>query len=233
MRVRTLVSEPSTTYSRPSVTVDIAVFTMSGGTLKLLLIQRGASPYLGHWALPGGFVDVGNGRTEQGESLEDAAHRELEEETGLARGTVYLEQTQTFGSPYRDPRERVITVAWTALVPPGRIEDTQAGTDAANAEWYALDALPPLAFDHSEIVEHAIQRLRSSLEQSPVGLELVPPMFTIAELRAVHECILGAPLDPGNFRRQFLKWEAQGHIAPTDGKRKTTSKPAQLYSRSQ
>lgn len=230
-RVQNPVSEHLRQYTRPSVTVDLVVFTMSHETLNLLLIQRGTAPYLGHWALPGGFVNVGNGHTEQGESIEDAAHRELEEETGLPRRTVYLKQLKTFGAPYRDPRERVITVAWTALVPPNRIREIRGGSDAKTAAWYAVNKLPSLAFDHLDIVEEAIQHLRQTLQHSPVGLELVPEQFTIGELRAVHECILNAPLDKGNFRRQFLRWVEQGDLKAIDDKRKTASKPAQLYVR--
>ena len=122
-------------YPRPAVTVDLVIFSVASGRLQMLLIQRAESPFQGHWALPGGFVHVGDGIVEQGESIEDAAHRELAEETGLARGSVFLEQLQTFGKPYRDPRARVITVAWTALIPPDRIPEVKAGSEF----WYAED----------------------------------------------------------------------------------------------
>jgi len=211
------------------VTVDLVVFTVVDGALQILLIERGEPPFKGHWALPGGFVQVGDGIEEQGESLEDAAHRELAEETGLARGSVYLEQLQTFGKPYRDPRARVITVAWTALIPTDRVGDVRAGSDAANTRWVAVDRLPPLAFDHGDIVALAVSRLRKSVVQGPVGFELVSDAFTIGDLRAVHEALLGAVLDPGNFRRQFLRWGDEGRLTKALGKRKTASKPAQLY----
>ena len=216
-------------YPKPSVTVDLVVFTVVEGVLKLLLIQRGEPPFKGHWALPGGFVGVGDGVVEQGESVEAAAHRELAEETGLERGSIYLEQLQVFGKPYRDPRARVITVAWTALVPADRVNEVKAGTDAAEANWFTVSALPPLAFDHDDIVRVAQRRLRETVSYGPAGFELVAEHFTIGELRDVHEALMGTPLDPGNFRRQFLRWVADGRLQKAPGKRKTASKPAQLY----
>jgi 8-oxo-dGTP diphosphatase len=218
-------------FARPSVTVDLVVLTLVNNQLHLLLIERGEAPFQGRWALPGGFVNVGDAQTEQGESVEEAAHRELEEETGLAANTVFLEQLYTFGKPYRDPRTRVITVAWFALIPPHRVTEVKSGTDASDAGWFPVGSLPLLAFDHGEIVETALQRLRRQLGESPVGFELVPPAFTIAELRNAHEIILGQRLDAGNFRRRFMRWVEDGRVCEAPGRRKTASKPARLYSR--
>ena len=135
-------------YPHPAVTTDIVIFTIRDGRLKLLLIRRGAAPFKGRWALPGGFVGID-------EDLEDGARRELAEETGVSG--VYLEQLYTFGAPDRDPRERVITVAYYALIPSDRLE-IRAATDAEAVGWFALDELPDLAFDHAKIVARAQER---------------------------------------------------------------------------
>jgi len=159
------------------VTVDIVVFTVHEQTLQVLLIERGIDPFKGRYALPGGFV-----RTE--ETLEQAAFRELLEETGTK--DVYLEQLYTFGDPHRDPRGRVVTVAYYALVPNDK-SPLLAGTDAAAAAWYPVSALPPLAFDHKKIVEYAVDRLRNKLEYTNVGFQLLPAKFTLSALQALHE----------------------------------------------
>lgn len=141
-------------YPHPAVTTDIVIFSLRDNQLKLLLIRRKDEPFKGKWALPGGFVEMG-------ESLEQCALRELEEETGVS--DVQLEQLYTFGDPGRDPRERVITVAYFALIPSERIH-ARAGSDAESVGWFALDALPELAFDHQRIIEMAHQRLRDRLK---------------------------------------------------------------------
>ena len=197
------------------VTVDIVLFTIRDRRLHLLLIKRLAKPFENRFALPGGFV-------REEESLEAAASRELREETGVDK--VYLEQLYSFGDPKRDPRGRVITVAYYALVP--GIGALRAGTDAADAAWFPISELPSLAFDHRKIVEYAHQRLRNKLDYTNVGFELLPKQFTLGELQLVHEAILGEALDKRNFRRKII---LKGIVEPTKEFRHTGRKPAQLY----
>ena len=199
------------------VTVDIVVFTVHEETLQALLIERGIDPFKGLYALPGGFVLAE-------ETLEQAAFRELFEETGTK--DVYLEQLYTFGDPHRDPRGRVVTVAYYALVPTDK-SPLLAGTDAAAAGWYPVSALPPLAFDHKKIVEYAVDRLRNKLEYTNVGFQLLPAKFTLSALQALHEAILGKPLDKRNFRRKVL---GLGLVKPSKEMQATGRKPAQLFS---
>jgi 8-oxo-dGTP diphosphatase len=199
------------------VTVDIVVFTVHEQTLQVLLIERGIDPFKGRYALPGGFV-----RAE--ETLEQAAFRELLEETGTK--DVYLEQLYTFGDPHRDPRGRVVTVAYYALVPTDK-SPLLAGTDAATAGWYPVSALPPLAFDHRNVVECAVDRLRNKLEYTNVGFQLLPTKFTLSALQALHEAILGKPLDKRNFRRKVL---GLGLVKASKEMQATGRKPAQLFS---
>ena len=199
------------------VTVDIVVFTVHEQTLQVLLIERGIDPFKGRYALPGGFVLAE-------ETLEQAAFRELFEETGTKN--VYLEQLYTFGDPHRDPRGRVVTVAYYALVPTDK-SPLLAGTDAAAAGWYPVFALPPLAFDHGKIVEYAVDRLRNKLEYTNVGFQLLPAKFTLSALQALHEAILGKPLDKRNFRRKVL---GLGLVKPSKEMQATGRKPAQLFS---
>jgi 8-oxo-dGTP diphosphatase len=197
------------------ITVDIVLFTILERQLHVLLIRRLAEPFRGSYALPGGFVL-------ENESIDEAAHRELQEETGVEK--VFLEQLYTFGEPNRDPRGRVITVAYYALVANSHI--LRSGTDAADAAWFSLRKLPPVAFDHQSIIEYAQQRLRNKLDYSNVGFELLPEKFTLTELQLVHEAILGANLDKRNFRRKTLQ---QGIVEPSKEWQKTGRKPAQLY----
>jgi 8-oxo-dGTP diphosphatase len=204
-------------YQPIQVTVDIVVFTVHEQTLQVLLIERGIDPFKGRYALPGGFV-----RAE--ETLEQAAFRELLEETGTK--DVYLEQLYTFGDPHRDPRGRVVTVAYYALVPTDN-SPLLAGTDAATAGWYPVSALPPLAFDHKRIVEYAVDRLRNKLEYTNVGFQLLPAKFTLSALQALHEAILGKPLDKRNFRRKVL---GLGLVKPSKEMQATGRKPARLFS---
>ena len=199
------------------VAVDIVVFTVHEQTLRVLLIERGIDPFKGLYVLPGGFV-----RAE--ETLEQAAFRELLEETGTKN--VYLEQLYTFGDPDRDPRGRVVTVAYYALVPTDK-SPLLAGTDAATAGWYPVSALPPLAFDHGKIVEYAVDRLRNKLEYTNVGFQLLPAKFTLSALQALHEAILGKPLDKRNFRRKVL---GLGLVKPSKEMQATGRKPARLFS---
>jgi len=178
-------------FERPSVTVDVVAFTARERKLHVLLIKRGVWPFEGHWALPGGFVQMSEG-------LDAAAHRELTEETGVA-GAEFLEQLYSFGNVNRDPRTRVISVAYYALLPEPSISP-RAGTDAAEAQWWPADALPPLAFDHAEIVKTALSRLRAKLGYTSVAYALLAPEFTLTELQTVYEIILGRELDKRNFR---------------------------------
>lgn len=218
-------------YPRPAVTVDLVIFTLLNDGLSLLLIRRKAAPFRDRWALPGGFVRVGDGVEEQGEDLEQAATRELREETGLPGHSLFLEQLYTFGKAYRDPRMRVVTVAYYALIRPELATKVHAGSDAADAGWFDLRQLDdiPLAFDHQEIVDLALSRIRGKIDYTPIAFELVPERFTITELRSVHEIIKGQSYDRGNFRRRFNRMMADGILETCAGKRATASKPAQLY----
>jgi 8-oxo-dGTP diphosphatase len=201
----------------PTVTTDIVVFTLREEQLKLLLVRRAGGPYQGHWALPGGLVGIE-------ESLDAAAARQLEQETGVSG--VYLEQLYTFGRPDRDPRERVISVAYYALIPSDRIR-LRAATDAEAVGWFALDELPELALDHSEIVDTAQERLAAKLEYSTIAFQFMPAQFTLSELQAVYETILRQPLDKRNFRKrvQALKrLEDTGRL-----RRDGAHRPAKLY----
>ena len=204
-------------YDRPSVTVDVVTFTLRGQDLQVLLIRRKHPPFADYWAIPGGFVQTD-------ESLEAAALRELEEETSVR--DVYLEQLYTFGDPDRDPRTRVITVAYFALVPETALPSLRAGDDAADAQWWSMYNRPPLAFDHATILDYALTRLRYKLEYSAVGFELLPEKFTLSELQSAYEIILGEKLDRGNFRKKLHKAEA---VEATRDYRDTRGRPARLY----
>jgi len=173
------------------------VFGLDDEDLKVLLVQRELEPFAGRWALPGGFVRVGEG-------LEEAARRELEEETGV--GKVFLEQLYTFGEPQRDPRGHTVSVAYYALV---RLGDhrVRAATDARQAAWFAVWDLPRLAFDHDEILQAALERLRGKVRYRPIGFQLLPPKFTLTQLQRVYEKILERQLDKRNFRKKLLSTE--------------------------
>jgi len=181
-------------FPRAALTVDCVLFGFDDGDLKLLLIQRGLEPFLGKWALPGGFVRVD-------ESLDEAALRELQEETGVSR--VYLEQLYTFSELSRDPRERVITVAYYALVKLSN-HQVKAATDANNAAWFSINDLPSVAFDHEEIIDKALHRLKGKVRYEPIGFELLPKKFTLTQLQHLYETILETSIDKRNFRKKIL-----------------------------
>ncbi|MBE9060840.1 NUDIX domain-containing protein [cf. Phormidesmis sp. LEGE 11477] len=185
-------------YPRPALTVDCVVFGLQqNAALKVLLIRRKLDPFKGDWALPGGFVQIS-------ESVDAAAARELKEETGV--DNAYLEQLYTFGQPDRDPRERVVSVAYYALV--NLSEHTlQAATDASDARWFELSVVPPMGFDHRQILECAIARLRAKIRYEPIGFELLPKMFTLSQLQQLYEQILERDLDKRNFRAKLLKMD--------------------------
>jgi len=206
-------------HPRPSVTVDVVLFTFSDGELRTLLIQRGRPPFAGQWALPGGFVRMDEG-------LEAAAERELREETGV--GDVYLEQLYTFGDPDRDPRGRVITVVYFAMLSADHMArmTVRGHDDAQDARWWDVYDLPDLAFDHRPILDYALQRLRWKLEWTALGFLLLPAQFTLSELQAVYETILKEELDKRNFRRKIL---AAGILEATGDYREGGHRPARLY----
>ena len=177
-------------YPHPSVTTDCVIFGFDGTRLNILLIERGIEPYKGRWAFPGGFLNID-------EAAEDGARRELFEETGLQ--TAYIRQFHTFSAPDRDPRERVISIAYYALV---RLSDVKAGDDAAKAQWFPLDKVPSLAFD---ILRMATTELRRQIHFEPIGFELLPPKFTMTQLQHLYEAILSVKFDRRNFYNKMLK----------------------------
>jgi 8-oxo-dGTP diphosphatase len=211
-------------WPRPAVTADVALFTVAGSLndlrLQVLLIRREGEPFKGRWALPGGFVRAD-------EDLAAAAGRELEEEAGV-RG-AFLEQVGAVGTPGRDPRGHTVTVLWVGLVEGGK-HPLAPGGDAAAARWFDAagpDPLPPLAFDHAELLRLALEHLRRRIGEAPLCFELLPREFTLSELQALAEAILGRPLDRRNFRR---KVQELGFLAPADGtRREGAHRPAQLY----
>lgn len=182
-------------YPRPSVTVDCVIFGLDEEELKVLLIQRKDEPFRGCWAFPGGFVDMD-------ESIDRAAMRELQEETSLEN--IFMEQLYTFGEPERDPRGRVISVAYFALVniKEHRIE---AQSDAENVGWFSINDIPPLAFDHDKVFDTALNRLKGKVRYQPIGFELLPHKFTLSQLQKLYEQVLEVEFDKRNFRKKILK----------------------------
>ncbi len=209
-------------YDRPSVTVDVVMMSLRQRDLQVLLVKRRSWPYEGMWAIPGGFVNMD-------ESLETAAKRELQEETGVQ--DVYLEQLYTFGDPGRDPRTRVITVVYFALLDSARMQ-VRAASDAADVGWFSVYNLPELAFDHAKILKYALDRLRGKLDYTNIAFSLLPEQFTLRELQRVYEIILHQRLDKRNFRKKILSTGPTGILKVEDTgakKMEGTHRPARLY----
>ena len=202
-------------YPHPAVTTDCVIFGFNGERLQVLLIERGIEPYKGRWAFPGGFLKMD-------ETAEEGALRELKEETGLE--SAYIEQLHTFSNPNRDPRERVITIAYYALV---KIQEVKGGDDAASARWFPLDEIPSLAFDHDYILRMATQRLREQIHFQPIGFELLPEKFTIKELQLLYEAILGINFDRRNFAKKMFHLEILTDLEETIWP--TPKREAKLY----
>ena len=198
-------------YPHPAVTTDCVIFGFDGICIKVLLIERGREPFKGHWAFPGGFLEMN-------ETAEEGARRELEEETGLKNAVI--EQFYTFTDVHRDPRERVITIAHFALV---KLTEVKNGDDAATARWFNLDEIPPLAFDHDQILHLAIHRLREQVHFKPIGFELLPEIFTMSELQNLYEAILGVKFDHRNFSNKMIR---SGILTETE--KKASNFPSQI-----
>ena len=204
-------------YPRPAVATDVVILRLHAGGLQALLVRRGGEPFLGRWALPGGFL-------QETEDLDACARRETEEETGVRPGRIL--QFANFSRPDRDPRGRVISVAYLALI---RAEDVrlEAGTDAAEAAWRGLDAARDLAFDHDLILASALERLSAEVRADPAFvLPLLPPAFTLARLQSAVEVVLGRPVDKRNFRKQV---EESGRIVALDAFERGAHRPARLF----
>lgn len=190
-------------YPHPAVTTDCVIFGFDGEDLKVLLIQRGIDPYKGCWAFPGGFLNPD-------ESAEEGALRELKEETGI--DSAYIEQFHTYSTPDRDPRERVITIAYLALV---KIQEAHGGDDAADARWFPIGKTPSLAFDHDMILRDALDRLRERIHFHPIGYDLLPEKFTMKELQTLYEAVLGVHFDRRNFAKKMFHLEILNQLEET------------------
>ncbi|MEK7486623.1 MAG: NUDIX domain-containing protein [Planctomycetota bacterium] len=205
-------------YPRPSLTLDTAIFIFPKNQLKILLIQRKNGPFKNFWALPGGFLEMD-------ETLETGAYRELLEETGVKN--VYLEQLYTFSDVNRDPRGRVITVAYMALLRPSESPPLKADSDARQVKWFSVYKLPKLAFDHKKIIQYSLERLRNKLNYTTVGFQLLEEEFTLTELQQVYEVILKRKLDKRNFRKKMLSLKILN--SRKEFRKSGANRPAQLY----
>ena len=204
-------------YEQPGVTVDLVLFTVDQDSLKVMLVKRSEVPFLGYWSLPGGFLKVG-------ESLEEAALRILDEKAGVRE--VYLEQLYTFGEPQRDPRARVITVTYFALIPWKKLVLPES-KKIADVMWHPIGQLSKLAFDHREIIHYAVQRLRAKAGYSNIVYGLLPEKFRLSDLQKIYEIILNKNLDKRNFRKRML---SSGLLEETGIKDITGAhRPAMLY----
>jgi len=204
-------------FEKPSVTVDIVIFTIQDKDLKVLLVKRDLEPFKGKWAIPGGFVRIE-------ETLEEAAKRELAEETGVK--DVYLEQLYTFGNPKRDPRGRVITVSYMALINADKI-NLKASTDVSEAEWVSLSKLPALAFDHKSILEYALKRLKWKFEYTTVAFSLLPEKFTVSKLQDIYEIVFKKRFDKRNFAKKI---HSLGILKEEEVLTDVSHRPPRLYS---
>jgi 8-oxo-dGTP diphosphatase len=217
-----MTANDTQTFPPIYVTVDLVIFTVRQGKLQVLLIRRALEPFLGVTALPGGYV-------QQGETLDDAALRKLSHETGVDGRQLHLEQLRTYGEPGRDPRGRIITVAYLALSPD--IPEPEGATE--DAYWAPVEdvlAGPPLAFDHTEILREGMERAKAKLEYTTVAAAFCPDPFTVADLRRIYEAVWGISLDPSNFRRKVTR--AQDFLVPTGERRESElGRPATLYHR--
>lgn len=200
-----------------NLTVDIILFTVTSNELKVLLVKRKFEPFKDQWAIPGGFIGLD-------EDLETAAKRELFEETGVKN--VYFEQLYTFGNPERDPRGRVVTVAYFGLIDSSKIK-LKAKTDAKDAKWFSFDKVPKLGFDHNQIIDSAVKRLRNKLAYTTIGFQLLPEKFTLTELQRLYEIILDKELDKRNFRKKIFSLDILEVISET--KMEGAHRPAKLY----
>ena len=203
-------------YPHPAVTTDCVIFGFDGSELQVLLIERGIEPFKGKWAFPGGFLNMD-------ETAGEGALSELKEETGLEN--AYIEQFNTYADPGRDPRERVITIAHYALV---RIQEVKGGDDAAKAQWFPIDEVPQLAFDHDKILRDAMRKLRERIHFEPIGFELLPEKFTMRDLQILYESILGVKFDRRNFAKKMMHYELLNQLDETV--RPTAKRDALLYS---
>jgi 8-oxo-dGTP diphosphatase len=206
-----------TETGRPVLTTNIVIFTLRHEQLKVLLIRRRNPPFQGCWSLPGGVVGTD-------EDVEANAMRKLEDSTGLSG--IYLEQLYTFSAPERDPRERVISVAYYALVASKRLQ-LRTDEDSEGVGWYSLNELPELAFDHAQMVGTAHQRLAAKLDYSTIAFQFMPELFTLSDLQNVFQIILNRDLDKRNFRKRMRTME---QIRQTSQVQKSGShRPARLY----
>jgi len=204
-------------YEQPGVTVDLVIFTVSEEKLKVMLVKRASQPFSGCWSVPGGFL-------RKDESLEDAAFRVLEEKAGVKK--VYLEQLYTFGKPDRDPRDRIITVTYIALIPWKSLAQP-VSKNVIDVAWFSVDDVPDLAFDHREILDFAVQRLRAKAGYSSIVYGLLPERFRLSDLQKIYEIIMNQKFDKRNFRKRML---ATGLLQETGAKDMTGAhRPAMLY----
>ncbi len=207
-------------YPRPALTVDCVVIGLDlhEKCLKILLIQRKLPPFKNKWALPGGFMTME-------ETLEEAASRELQEETGLK--DIYMEQLAAYSQPKRDPRDRVVTVAFVALVKMNHLKPV-GGTDASDAAWFTLHNCPALAFDHQQILTDALLQIRSKIKRQPLGFELLPKKFSLTQLQQLYEIVLEDKLDKRNFRKKILSYDLLIELNETQSN--VAHRAARLYS---
>lgn len=203
-------------FKHPIAAIDVIIFTVDNSKLKVLLIKMKKSPFLNHWACPGGLVQID-------ESIEDSAKRQLKEKAGVAN--VYLEQLYTFGDVNRDPFGRVISVSYFALAPSKNLV-LRTTKEYGGVEWFPINKLPLLAYDHKNVIKYALQRLRYKVEYTNVVWSLLPKEFTLSELQKIYEIILDKKLDKRNFRKKFLSLKI---LKKAGTKKYAAHRPAELY----